>query len=251
MGEPAKVKRRGMIAGVPVAYMIIWVAVFAVASVLPAIPLVGGGTFGLHEFILPVTGILFGPIGGLIAGTLGGILASFLGPGTAYFGLLTFYTHSIGAFAAGLLAANTRKTRLATFIIYAIVSVIWGLTAVGYYVYVRYAYWPMHLTTIVGILATPWAVRQIRTFDPKKVPVGVAILAWTAYMINHIAICIGWSLLYPEPGEMWVFAFMSGIVPAQRISLTIGTTIVGSACLVALYKAGVRFEPESRSLLVE
>ena len=61
--------RRGAIAGIPVAYLAVWAAVYAVASILPAIPLVGGGTFGGQEFILTLAGILFGPIAGAIAAT--------------------------------------------------------------------------------------------------------------------------------------------------------------------------------------
>ena len=54
----------GAIAGIPVTYPAIWAAIYAVASILPAIPLVGGGTFGGQEFIVTLAGILFGTIGG-------------------------------------------------------------------------------------------------------------------------------------------------------------------------------------------
>ena len=91
--------RRGAIAGIPVAFLAVWAAIYAVASILPAIPLVGGGVFGGQEFILTLAGILFGPIAGAIAATIGGLLASFIGPATAYFGLATFlspYNRRVG-----------------------------------------------------------------------------------------------------------------------------------------------------------
>jgi len=150
---------RGAIAGIPVAYLAIWAAIYAVASILPAIPLVGGGTFGGQEFILSLAGILFGPIGGAVAATVGGLIASFIGPATAYFGLLTFYPHTIGALTAGLLMKNTRNSRIAVLVLLAVAMLAWLLlpwfSSIGSYVYSKAAYWPMHLTALLGLLASP------------------------------------------------------------------------------------------------
>jgi len=247
--------QRGAIAGVPVAYLAIWAAVYAVASILPAIPLVGGGTFGGQEFILPIAGILFGPIAGAIAAAVGGLLASFIGPATAYFGLATFYTHLIGALTAGLLMKDTRNARLIVLGLLIIGVLAWPLlpwfSAIGGYVYTHFAYWPMYLTGFVGLFFSPWAVKQIRTFDPKRVPLGVAVITWTAYMVNHVWLSLGYSFLYPEGPEQWVVAFWSGIVPAQRILLTVVAIIVGSALVIGLYRAGIRFPKGTGSALDE
>lgn len=246
---------RGTLFGVPVAYIAIWAAVYAVASILPAIPLVGGGTFGAQEFILPLAGILFGPIGGAIAAGLGGLIASFIGPATAYFGVFTFYSHAIGAFVAGLLMQNTKTSRLISLALLIVAMAAWPLlpwfSTIGSYVYAEWAYWPMHLTALIGLLLTPWAVEKIRTFDPKQVWMGVAVISWTAYMINHVWVSLGFSYLYPQGPESWVFAFWSGIVPAQRLLLTAASTIVGAALIVGLHRAGVRFPAETGSALAE
>ena len=96
-------RRRGAMGGIPVAYLAIWAAIIAVSAILPAIPLVGGGTFGGQEFILALPGLLFGPLGGLVAASVGSFIASLIAPATAYFGLLTFYVAAIAAAVAGLL----------------------------------------------------------------------------------------------------------------------------------------------------
>lgn len=247
--------RRGAIAGIPVAYLAVWAAIIAVAAVLPAIPLVGGGTFGGQEFILALPGLLFGPWGGAVAAGVGSLIASFIAPATAYFGLGTFYVAVVAALTAGLLMKNTRGARIAVVGLYAVGALAWPLlpwfSNIGSYVYAKAAYWPMHLTMILGVLASPWAVRQIRTFEPKRVAAGVAVISWTAYMVNHLWLSLGYSYLYPEGPDQWVFAFWSGIVPAQRVILTAVSVIIGAALIVGLQRAGVRFPPHSGSALAE
>jgi uncharacterized membrane protein len=246
---------KAAIAGVPVAFLAVWAAIYAVASILPAIPLVGGGTFGGQEFILGIAGVLFGPIAGAVAATVGAIIASFIGPATAYFGLLTFYPHLVGALVAGLLMKNTRNARLIVLVIFLAAVLAWPLlpwfSAIGGYVFAKGAYWPMYLTGLVTLWLSPWAVKQIRSLDPKRVPLGMAIIAWTAYMVNHVYISLGYSALYPEGPEQWVFAFWSGIVPAQRLLLTLVTVVIGSAAVIGLHRAGIRFPAGTGSALDE
>jgi hypothetical protein len=222
---------------------------------LPAVPLVGGGTFGGQEFILTLAGMLFGPIAGAIAATIGGLLASFIGPATAYFGLATFYPHTIGALAAGLLIINTRNSRIIALVIFLIGLLAWPLlpmfSAIGAFVYAKGAYWPMYLTGLVGIWVSPWAVNKIREMKPWPTALGVGVISWTAYMINHVYLSLGWSFLFPEGPEQWVFAFWSGIVPAQRILLTVVSAVVGAAVIIGLHRAGVRFPAISGSILSE
>ena len=245
----------GAIAGVPVTYLAIWAAIYAVASILPAIPLVGGGTFGGQEFIVTLAGILFGPIGGAVAAGVGAIVATFVGPATAVLGLFTFLPHMVGALTTGLLMQNTRTSRIIVLVILILSLLAWPLlplfSNIGAYVFMHGAYWPMHLTAIIGVWLSPWAVKQIRTFDPKRVPRGIAILSWTAYMINHIWISLGYSIMYPEGPEQWVFAFWSGIVPGQRILLTVISVIIGSALVIGLHRARIRFPAGSGSALDE
>ncbi len=255
MSQQNMKQRRGAIAGIPVAYLAIWGAIIAVAAILPAIPLIGGGTFGGQEFILALPGVLFGPLGGLVAASVGSFVASLIAPATAYFGLLTFYVAAIAALTAGLLMKNTRSARLWVLVLYVVGALAWPLvpafSSIGAYVYAKFAYWPMHATALLGIWASPWAVKQIRTFDPKRVPLGLAVISWTAYMVNHIWLSLGYSYLYPQGPESWVFAFMSGVVPVQRILLTVGSVIVGSAVVIALHRAGVRFPGDSGSALAQ
>lgn len=255
MASVATGRRRGIIDGIPVSFLAVWAAIYAVAAILPAIPLVGGGTFGGQEFLVPIAGFLFGPIGGLVAAGIGGLLASFVGPATAYFGLATFYPHAIGGLAAGLLMKNTRVSRLAVLGMLVFMALAWPLlpafSKIGSYVYAHWAYWPMYLTGVVGIALSPWAVKQIRTFEPTSVTIGVAMLSWTTYMVNHVAVSLGYSYLYPEGPAQWVFAFNSGIVPGQRLLLAGVGTVVGAALIVGLHRAGIRFPPGSGSALAE
>ena len=82
----------------PVAYLAVWAAVYAVASILPAISPGRRGHFWRSGVYLDLgRDFCFGPIAGAIAATIGGLLASFIGPATAYFGFATFYPHTIGA----------------------------------------------------------------------------------------------------------------------------------------------------------
>ena len=48
-----------------------------------------------------------------------------------------------------------------------------------------------------------------------------------------------------------MFAFWSGIVPAQRILLTVVSMIIGSALVIGLYRAGIRFPADTGSALEE
>ena len=255
MSEQNLSQRRGAMGGIPVAYLAIWAAIIAVSAILPAIPLVGGGTFGGQEFILALPGLLFGPLGGLVAASVGSLIASLIAPATAYFGLLTFYVAAIAAAVAGLLMQNTRRSRLWVLVIYVVGAIAWplmpGISSIGAYVYAKGAYWPMHATALLGLWASPWAVKQIRTFETRPVALGVAVISWTSYMINHLWLSIGYSYLYPEGPDQWVFAFMSGIVPLQRISLTLVSVVIGSALIIGLHRAGVRFGKDSGSALAE
>lgn len=248
-------RSKAAIAGVPVAFLAVWAAIYAVASILPAIPLVGGGTFGGQEFILGIAGLLFGPVAGAVAATIGALIASFIGPATAYFGLLTFYPHLVGALVAGLLMKNARNGRLIVLILFLAAVAAWPLlpwfSVIGAHVYAQGAYWPMYLTGLITLWFSPWAARQIRSLDPKRVPLGVAVIAWTAYMVNHVYISLGYSLLYPEGPEQWVFAFWSGIVPIQRLLLTLVTVAIGSAAIIGLHRAGIRFPAGTGTALDE
>ena len=77
------------------------------------------------------------------------------------------------------------------------------------------------------------------------------MISWTAYMINHVYLSLGWSFLFPEGPDQWVFAFWSGIVPAQRILLTVISVVVGAAVIISLHRAGIRFSASSGSILAE
>jgi hypothetical protein len=246
-------KRRGEVAGVPVAYLAIWAALYALAGVLPAIPMVGGGTLGGQEFLMVVAGVLFGPLAGSLAAGVGGLVASFIAPATANFGLLTFYPHVIGALAAGLLIRNTWKSKGVVIGMLVGFSLIWWLVppfnSIGGPVFAQGGYWPMYLTVVIPIALTPWAVRQIKTFDVKRVPWGLLIIGWAAYMVNHVAANLGYSYLYPQGPDSWVFAFWSGIVPLQRLALIVVSAIIGTALLIGLQRAGIRFPNAKGSAL--
>ena len=248
-------KRRGEIAGVPVAYLAVWAALYAIAGILPAIPLVGGGTFGGQEFLLAIAGILFGPLAGALAAGVGGLVASFIAPATAYFGLLTFFPHAVGAFAAGLLIRNTLRSKSLVAALLAVMALAWWLLppfkSIGGPVFERNAYWPMYLTIVVVLALTPWAVRQIATFDPKRMPLGLFVISWGAYMVNHVAVSLGYSYLYPEGPDSWVLAFWSGIVPGQRLALAGVSAVLGTALLVGLHRAGIRFPGARGSALAD
>lgn len=148
---------------------------------------------------------------------------------------------------------NTRKSRIATLVIYLIAVIAWPVlpmfSAIGSYVYAEFAYWPMYLTGLVGLWFSPWAVSKIRELQPVPTSIGVAIISWTAYMINHVYLSLGWSFLFPEGPEQWVFAFWSGIVPAQRILLTVISIVIGAAVIIGLHRAGIRFAAGSGSIL--
>ena len=46
-----------------------------------------------------------------------------------------------------------------------------------------------------------------------------------------------------------MFAFWSGIVPAQRILLTVISIVIGAAVIIGLHRAGIRFAASSGSIL--
>ena len=72
------------------------------------------------------------------------------------------------AAVAGLLMQNTGRSRMLVLIIYVVGAIAWPLipaiSSIGAYVYAKGAYWPMHATALLGLWASPWAVKQIRTY---------------------------------------------------------------------------------------
>jgi len=85
------------------AIIAVWAALIAVASLLPAFPMIGGtgGTFSIANAIIPLSGVLFGPWAGAIAAGVGSFIGQLLAPNTVIFGPLQFILSIISALVSG------------------------------------------------------------------------------------------------------------------------------------------------------
>ncbi|NMC77867.1 MAG: hypothetical protein GYA59_00780, partial [Chloroflexi bacterium] len=85
------------------AVIAVWAALIAVATLLPAFPVIGtGATFNIGAALVPLAGIFFGPWTGAIAAGIGAFIGQLIAPHTVLFGPLQFLISIVGAAAAGL-----------------------------------------------------------------------------------------------------------------------------------------------------
>ena len=94
-----------------IALISVFAAVQVVISRLPGIPVIGveSGKIEPTVLLIPIIGVILGPWMGALAAFLGNFIA-WLIPSITFFGMLMLQTGPIGAFVAGALARNDKKS---------------------------------------------------------------------------------------------------------------------------------------------
>lgn len=220
------------------ALIAVWAALIAVASLLPAFPLIGGtgGTFSLGNAIIPLSGIFFGPWAGAIAAGIGGFLGQMLAPHTVIFGPLQFILGILCAMAAGF---AMQKKWLYSFLGLVIFTVLfWIVPASRSAPLLPLVYIPGYLGTLLG-----WFVFRDWISSPNRAKMFVAVFccAIAATQVNHAAGNLWAAIAFALPKEIW-YATLP-IAPVERILFALAATIIGTPLLIGLPKISIPVGP--------
>jgi hypothetical protein len=219
------------------AVIAVWAALIAVASLLPAFPIIGtGATFNIAGSLVPVAGILFGPWAGAIAAGIGGFIGQMIAPHTVLFGPLQFTISMFGAAAAGL--AMQRKWGYPFFFILAL-GLVWYLHPIG-----RQA-WATPLLYIPGLIALLigwiWGNNWLTSPNRGLIFAGVLVCSWGGIVTTQ-AIGNLWALImFALPPAIWFTVLF--IAPLERAAFAFAAAIVGTPLLVGLPKISILVGP--------
>jgi len=266
----------GMIHGVPIAYIAIWAALIAVASLIPiSIVIGGGGSFPASYSLLALVGILLGPVAGAIATTIGVYLGAFIAPYTA--GIMFPFGQLgdvLATFAAGLItmkAENKQKERLYLLIaalgVIPIMLMFWStffifnLWCIPPGSEEQFAWIPREyfrtcaspfpdlilvlcfdfLPGLILFLVTMKWVRQwIQSENPFLLAIGVFVISY--FVLNTYQHYWGWFWFeiityYPLPADIAIVMLFTWW---ERLYFSATAAVIGAAVIIALRKAGIR-----------
>ncbi len=229
--------KKGMLIRTHPAILAVWAAIIAVASLLPAIPVVGtGATFNIGDSLVPLAGVFFGPWGGAVAAGIGAFIGQLIAPHTVLFGPFQFVLAMANAMCAGLIM---RKKYLVPLVIILIPAAVWYAFPLG-----RQAWGtpPTYSIAILALLvAWIWGRDWIGSESRGKLFAGV-------FLASLIGIVVSWALgnlwaliMFALPPEIW-YAVIA-IAPIQRILFALGAAVVGTPLLIGLPKISVPVGP--------
>jgi hypothetical protein len=133
----------------------------AVASLLPAFPIIGTGTtFNIANCLVPLAGIFFGPWVGAVVAGVGGFIGQLLAPHTVLFGPLQFTIAMLGALGAGFAMQRKWLVPLAIILLF---GGVWYLLPNG-----RAAWATPLLYFLAAFIFIGWIItRKIRAFKNR------------------------------------------------------------------------------------
>ncbi len=219
------------------AIIAVWAALIAVATLLPAFPIIGtGATLNIGASLVPIAGILFGPWAGAIAAGIGSFIGQLIAPHTVLFGPLQFLISVFGAAAAGL--AMQRKWHWPLLLIL-VLGVVWYLFPLG-----RQA-WATPLLYLVGIIAITigwvWGKDWLTSSNRAKMFAGFFCASAAGIVVTQ-AIGNLWALvMFALPPAIW-FSVLA-IAPIERILFSLAAAVVGTPLLIGLPKISIPVGP--------
>ena len=214
------------------AVIAVWAALIAVATLLPAIPVIGtGATFSVGDALVPLAGILFGPIPGAICAAIGAFIGQLVAPHTVVFGPLSFLIPTLGALCAGFAMQKKWYVPLGVILVF---SLAWYLFPLGRDVWFNpFIYLPGVIASLLLAVWPTWIGDEQR----GKMFAGVFLAALASATVNHSFGNLWALIMFQLPREIWVAVL--AIAPAQRVLFALGSAIVGTPLLVGLPKIGV------------
>lgn len=219
------------------AVIAVWAALIAVASLLPAFPIVGtGATFNIAGSLVPLSGILFGPWAGAIAAGIGGFIGQLIAPHTVLFGPLQFIISMFGAAAAGL--AMQRKWIYPFGLILAL-GLVWYAFPLG-----RQA-WATPLLYLLGFIAIiigwVWGKNWLTSSNRALMFSGLLVASLAGIVVTQ-AIGNLWALvMFALPPAIW-FTVLA-IAPLERFAFALAAAIVGTPLMIGLPKISIQVGP--------
>ena len=215
------------------AVIAVWAALIAVATLLPAIPVIGtGATFSVGDALVPLAGVLFGPVAGAVCAAIGAFIGQLIAPHTVVFGPLSFLIPTLGALCAGFAMQKKWYVPLGAIVVF---SLAWYLFPLGREVwFVPFAYYAPGV--IACVLLSLWPT-WIGDEERRKMFAGIFLAALASVTVNSSFGNIWALIMYQLPKEIWMAVLV--IAPAQRILFSLGAAIVGTPLLIGLPKIGV------------
>ncbi len=219
------------------------------ASMLPGIPVIGGGGKGrieLAAFLGPVYGMLIGPFTGFAAAWLGALVSWVLPPGSSGpWGLATTLCPAMGALVSGLAVTQRvgrmRGWTLASAVLGALLAG-WYMTAVG-----RIAYWYplLQWAGLIMILASGRWLPKL--YDGKSMPAAAVLAGYAGIVSDHMVgnllfIELGSPLLGVSMAPEKMAALFKAVLPisaAERMTMLLLLAVIGVPVIYAVRSSGV------------
>lgn len=225
-------KNKNLLLSTHPAVIAVWAALIAVATLLPAIPVIGtGATFSVGDALVPLAGILFGPVPGAICAAIGAFIGQLIAPHTVIFGPLSFVIPTLGALCAGFAMQKKWYVPLGVVIFF---TLAWYLFPLGREVWFVPSYYvPGVIASFLLALWPTWVgdARRSRMF------VGVFLCSLASVTVNSAFGNLWALIMFQLPKEIWAAVLI--IAPLQRILFALGSAIVGTPLLIGLPKIGV------------
>jgi len=231
-------KKKKLITAHP-AVMAVWAALMAVASLLPAFPVIGTGvTFNIANCLTPLAGIFFGPWVGMIVAGVGGFIGQLIAPHTVLFGPLQFTIAMMGALGAGFAMRRKWWVPLGLILLF---TVVWYLLPNGR------AAWATPMLYILGlvfIIIGAWISRKsdpLLSLDKKRMALGILCCSVAGIVVTQ-AMGNLWAMIFFQlPPAIWYTTLP--IAPVERMLFSLGAMIIGVPLLIGLPKIGVPVGP--------
>lgn len=232
-------KKKPVLISAHPAVIAVWAALMAVASLLPAFPIIGTGvTFNIANCLTPLAGIFFGPWVGAVAAGVGGFIGQIIAPHTVLFGPLQFTIAILGALAAGF--AMQRKW-FAPLLIILLFGGVWYLLPNGR------AAWATPLLYFLGFafIFVGWIISRkenaLLSKNRSKMALGILCCSIAGIVVTQ---SIGnlWAMIFFQlPPAIWYTVL--AIAPVERLLFGLGAMIIGTPLLIGLPKIGIPVGP--------
>ncbi len=218
------------------------------------VPIIGGpGIISLAVILGPINGLILGPVNGSIATAIGVTIGMASGIGTS-FSPLVVLNRSLGAAEAGILVKKripfpgSQKKELSGWVAAALTLIV---VSPLYYLFPSGRGFPLyplfHLTgALAAFLLDGRASDFISSHNRMRVALGVAIAGYCGVLADHalgniiFIVVIGWQPLEYSEILRYIFPF----AVAERITLAILTTLLGTPVLLATRKLGIGLQEQ-------
>ncbi len=220
------------------AVIAVWAALLAMATLVPAFPIVGtGATFSVSAALVPLAGIFFGPAAGALCVAIGAFIGQLIAPHTAMFGPFTFVIPTVGAMCAGF---AMQKRWYVPIIVTLLVSAAWYVFPLGRAAWFQPLIWLLGIAaSLIGwFVAAGWLGAEHRA----KIFVGVFLAALAGTIVDHGIGCLWAMLMFQLPQEVWLTVLP--LAPLERVMFSLGAAIIGTPLLIGLPQIGVIVGPK-------